>query len=148
MACLDMLRRFPYSSSLNTGTCSSTGSPANVNAGFSEGNAAPLGRVPPMKRQPVITGLGIVSPIGIGVEKFWSAALAGRSGIGTPALFDASKLPPDCRVVGEVHGFNPLDWMPAQTARTAGRFTQFGIAAARMARKDSALDSAGISPED
>ncbi|PYN83555.1 MAG: beta-ketoacyl-[acyl-carrier-protein] synthase II, partial [Candidatus Rokuibacteriota bacterium] len=43
-----------------------------------------------MKRQPVITGLGIVSPIGIGVEKFWVAALAGRSGIGTPTLFDSS----------------------------------------------------------
>lgn len=100
-----------------------------------------------MKRQPVITGLGIVSPIGIGVEKFWAAALAGRSGIGTPTLFDASKLPPDCRIVGEVHGFNPLDWMPAQTARMAGRFSQFGVAAARMARDDAKLDSAGIAPE-
>src|SRR4029453_19161876 len=114
--------------------------------GFPEGNAAP-GRVPPMKRQPVITGLGIVSPIGIGVEKFWAGALAGRSGIGTPTLFDASKLPPDCRIVGEVHGFNPLDWMPAQTARMAGRFSQFGVAAARMAREDANLDSAGIPPE-
>ena len=46
-----------------------------------------------MKRQPVITGLGIVSPIGIGVDKFWEAALAGRSGIGRPTLFDGSKLP-------------------------------------------------------
>jgi 3-oxoacyl-[acyl-carrier-protein] synthase II len=101
-----------------------------------------------MKRQPVITGLGIVSPIGIGVEKFWAAALAGRSGIGTPTLFDASKLPPDCRIVGEVHGFNPLDWMPAQTARMAGRFSQFGVAAAKMAREDANLDSAGIAPED
>ena len=101
-----------------------------------------------MRRQPVITGLGIVSPIGIGVEKFWAAALAGRSGIGAPTLFDASKLPPDCRIVGEVHGFNPLDWMPAQTARMAGRFSQFGVAAAKMAREDAKLDSAGIAQED
>ncbi len=101
-----------------------------------------------MKRQPVITGLGIVSPIGIGVEKFWAAALAGRSGISTPTLFDASKLPPDCRIVGEVRGFNPLDWMPAQAARMAGRFSQFGVAAARMAREDANLDAAGIPPED
>ena len=59
-----------------------------------------------MKRQPVITGLGIVSPIGIGVEAFWAAALASRSGIGTPTLFDASKLPRECRIVGEVKGFD------------------------------------------
>ena len=100
-----------------------------------------------MKRQPVITGLGIVSPIGIGVEKFWTAALAGRSGIGTPTLFDSSKLPLECRAIGQVRGFNPTDWMPPQAARMAGRFSQFGIAAAKMARDDSGLDAAGIPPE-
>ena len=101
----------------------------------------------PMKRQPVITGLGIVSPIGIGVDEFWAAAQAGRSGIGAPTQFDGSKLPLDCRAVGEVRAFSPLDWMPAQIARTAGRFSQFGIAAARMARDDSKLDAAGIPAE-
>jgi len=100
-----------------------------------------------MKRQPVITGLGIVSPIGVGVEKFWDAALGGRSGIGTPTFFDASKLPPDCRTVGEVKDFNPLDWMPARLAKVAGRFSQFALAAAKMARADSRLDEAGIPPE-
>ena len=92
-----------------------------------------------MKRQPVITGLGIVSPIGIGVEKFWEAALAGRSGIGRPTLFDGSKLPAECRIVGEVRDFNPRTWMPAQTAKVAGRFSQFAIAAAKMAMQDSQL---------
>jgi 3-oxoacyl-[acyl-carrier-protein] synthase II len=100
-----------------------------------------------MKRQPVITGLGIVSPIGIGIEKFWAAALAGRSGIGTPTLFDGSKLPSDCRIVGEVKDFNPLDWMPARIAKMAGRFSQFAVAAAKMARIESGLDEAGIPPE-
>jgi 3-oxoacyl-[acyl-carrier-protein] synthase II len=100
-----------------------------------------------MKRQPVITGLGIVSPIGIGVDRFWSAALAGRSGIGTPTLFDGSKAPAECRVVGEVQDFNPLDWMSPQIARIAARFSQFGIAAARMARIDSGVDAAGIPAE-
>jgi 3-oxoacyl-[acyl-carrier-protein] synthase II len=100
-----------------------------------------------MKRQPVITGLGIVSPIGIGVEKFWASALAGKSGVGAPTLFDASKAPPDCRHVGEVHGFNPLDWMSPQTARIAARFSQFGLAAAKMARTDSGLETAGIPAE-
>ena len=100
-----------------------------------------------MKRQPVITGLGIVSPIGIGIEKFWAAAKAGKSGIRTPTLFDASKLPPDCRMVGEVTDFDPLAWMPPRVARMAGRFSQFAVAAARMAREESGLDSADIPPE-
>jgi len=97
-----------------------------------------------MKHQPVITGLGIVSPIGIGVEKFWEAALAGRSGIGRPTLFDSSKLPPECRIVGEVRDFNPLEWMPAREVKTTARFSQFAVAAARMARTDSRLDTAGV----
>ena len=100
-----------------------------------------------MKRQPVITGLGIVSPIGVGIDKFWAAACAGRSGIGNPTLFDASKLPADCRIVGEVPDFNPLDWMPARVARMAARFSQFAISTARMSRADSNLDAAGIPPE-
>ena len=94
-----------------------------------------------MKRQPVITGLGIVSPIGVGVEKFWAAAKAGKSGIRTPTLFDSSKLPPDCRMVGEVTDFDPLAWMPPRVARMAGRFSQFAVAAAKMARTDSRLDA-------
>jgi len=100
-----------------------------------------------MKHQPVITGLGIVSPIGIGVEKFWEAALAGRSGIGRPTLFDGSKLPPECRIVGEVKNFNPLEWMPAREVKTTARFSQFAVAAAQMARADSRLDSAGLPTE-
>jgi len=100
-----------------------------------------------MKRQPVITGLGIVSPIGIGIDKFWPSALAGRSGISRPTLFDASKLSADCQIVGEVRDFRPLEWMSAQTARVAGRFSQLAIAAARMAREDSKLDSSGIPSE-
>ena len=98
-----------------------------------------------MKRQPVITGLGIVSPIGVGVDKFWASALAGRSGITHPTLFDSSKLPPDCRLVGEVHDFNARQWMPGATARVAGRFSQFAVAAAKMAIADSQLSLAGRS---
>jgi len=100
-----------------------------------------------MKRQPVITGVGIVSPIGVGVEKFWAAALAGKSGISTPTSFDATMLPADCRVVGEVKDFDPLGWMPARMAKTAGRFSQFATAAAKMARLDAGLDTADLPPE-
>src|SRR5262245_12493649 len=100
-----------------------------------------------MKRQSVITGLGIVSPIGTGIDKFWAAALAGKSGIGTPTLFDGSKLPQDCRIVGEVRDFNPLEWMPARALKMAARFSQFAVAAAKMSRADSGLDTASISHE-
>src|SRR5258706_11110990 len=99
-----------------------------------------------MKRQAVITGLGIVSPIGVGVERFWEAARAGRSGIGTPTLFDASKLPRECQIVGEVTDFDVKQWMPGAAGRMAGRFSQFAVAAAKMARDDARLDSAQIPP--
>lgn len=93
----------------------------------------------PPKRSAVITGLGIVSPIGIGVDDFWAAACAGRSGISHPTLFDASKLPRECQIVGEVKNFDPTRWMPATAARMAGRFSQFAVAAAHMAREQSGL---------
>lgn len=95
----------------------------------------------------MITGLGIVSPIGIGIDAFWQAALEGRSGIGRPTLFDASKLPPECQIVGEVRDFDPRDWMPAPAAKMAGRFSQFAVASAKMALADSGLDVDSVGPE-
>jgi 3-oxoacyl-[acyl-carrier-protein] synthase II len=100
-----------------------------------------------MKRRAVITGLGIVSPIGVGVENFWASARAGRSGIKTPTLFDASKLPRECQIVGEVSDFDVKQWMPGAAGRMAGRFSQFAVAAAKMARDDAKLDSAKIPPD-
>lgn len=100
-----------------------------------------------MRRQAVITGLGIVSPIGIGIDAFWASARAGRSGIGSPTLFDASKLPRECQIVGEVADFNVRDWMPGAAGKMAGRFSQFAVAAAKMARDDSAIDRATIPPD-
>src|SRR5262249_60400929 len=84
----------------------------------------PRKRGSPMKRRAVITGLGIVSPIGVGIEHFWASARAGRSGIGTPTLFDASKLPRECQIVGEVTDFDVKDWLPGAAGRMAGRFSQ------------------------
>ena len=100
-----------------------------------------------MRRQAVITGLGIISPIGIGIDAFWASARAGRSGIGYPTLFDASKLPRECQIVGEVSNFNARDWMPGAAGKMAGRFSQFAVAAAKMARDDSRLDTAGVAPD-
>jgi 3-oxoacyl-[acyl-carrier-protein] synthase II len=100
-----------------------------------------------MKRQPVITGLGIVSPIGLGVESFWKSAVAGRSGIGSPTLFDPSDLPPECRMVGEVRDFSSCDGMFSQATRKAGRFSRFAVAASKMAIEDGRLVVDAVAPE-
>src|SRR5678815_5396386 len=99
-----------------------------------------------MTPQPVITGLGIISPIGIGAEDFWSAACAGRSGTSVPSTLDASKLPRDCQVVGEVPNFDARKWVSYRNARMAGRFSQFALAAAAMAHADSGLRSSDFPP--
>ena len=85
----------------------------------------------------VVTGLGAVSPVGIGVAANWEALLAGRSGIGPIAAFDASALP--VRIAGEVRGFDPADWLEKKDIKKVDRFAQFAIAAAQMAVDDAAL---------
>ncbi len=93
-----------------------------------------------MDRRVVITGLGAVTPVGIGVKAFWHALREGLSGIDTVTLFDPSPYP--CRVAAEVKGFEPREFMSHKAAVTMGRFAQFGVAAARMAYEDAGLASA------
>jgi 3-oxoacyl-[acyl-carrier-protein] synthase II len=100
-----------------------------------------------MNRQPVITGVGIVSPIGVGIDKFWSAALAGQSGIRHATSFETSQLPRECRIVGEVTDFDPSQWMPSTMSKMAGRFSQFAAAVAKMARDDSSIEKTAIPAE-
>lgn len=100
------------------------------------------------KRRAVITGLGIVCPIGIGIDTFWAAASSGKSGVGPLTLFDGSKLPAACRIVGEVPGFNYRDWMPGRAGRMASRYSHFAVAAATMARRDSRLETDGPRSEE
>jgi 3-oxoacyl-[acyl-carrier-protein] synthase II len=92
------------------------------------------------RRRVVITGLGLVSPVGIGVEESWSALVAGKSGIGPITLFDASSYP--TRIAGEVKNFDPTRFMDRKEARRNDRFIQFALAAAAMAMEDSGLDMA------
>jgi 3-oxoacyl-[acyl-carrier-protein] synthase II len=96
----------------------------------------------------VITGLGIVSPIGIGIDSFWTSATKGISGIGPTTLVDTTNLPSECGIAGEVKDFDVRDWMPGQAGRMAGRFSQFAVAASRMARCDAGLVSDAIAPDD
>jgi 3-oxoacyl-[acyl-carrier-protein] synthase II len=91
-----------------------------------------------MKRRVVITGLGIVSPLGIGISANWSAITAGRSGISTITRFDASQYA--CSIAGEVKDFDPTAFLPAKEARKMDRFMQLGMAAGIEALRDSGLE--------
>src|SRR6266508_2783270 len=93
------------------------------------------------RRRVVITGLGLVSPIGIGVEESWSALVAGKSGIGPITLFDASTYP--TRIAGEVKGFDPAQFMDRKEVRRNDRFIHFALAAADMAVKGAGIGGLG-----
>ena len=90
-----------------------------------------------MEQRVVITGVGIISPVGIGKEAFWQALKEGRSGIARITAFDPSEY--SCQIAGEVKGFDPLIYMEEKEARRMGRATQFGVAAAKMALEDAGL---------
>ncbi len=89
------------------------------------------------QRRIVITGLGIVSPLGIGVDLNWRNILAGVGGVGPITLFDASGFP--CTIAGEVKDFDPTRYLSEKEARKMDRFMQLGIAAGIEAVKDSGL---------
>lgn len=91
-----------------------------------------------MKNRVVVTGVGIVSPIGIGVENFWRATVAGESGGGEITLFDAANYA--TKIAAEVKDFNPADFMLPEFYRKTDRFAQFGIAAAKLAIIDAKLE--------
>jgi len=97
------------------------------------------------RRRVVVTGLGIVCPVGIGVEESWKALVAGKSGIAPITHYDASTYP--TRIAGEVKGFEPEAFMERKEARRNDRFIQFALAAADMAVKDSGLDFEKEDPE-
>jgi 3-oxoacyl-[acyl-carrier-protein] synthase II len=97
----------------------------------------------PSDRRVVITGLGIVTPLGNDLPTFWSNITSGVSGIGPITLFDATDY--DCRIAGEVRDFQPISFFKnAKDVRRTDRYTQFSMAAARMALADGNLDPAHI----
>ena len=89
-------------------------------------------------RRVVVTGLGIVSPVGIGLDASWSAILAGRSGIGPITRFDASGFP--VRIVGEVKDFDVTKWLSAKEARRYDTFVHYGLVAAMEAIRHAGLE--------
>ena len=94
-------------------------------------------------RRVVVTGLGIVSPVGTGLDASWSAILAGHSGIGPITRFDASGFP--VRIAGEVKDFDVSKWLSAKEARRYDTFVHYGLVAAMESIRD--WDSGGILPK-
>ena len=90
-------------------------------------------------RRVVVTGLGVISPVGNNLKTFWDNLVHGRSGIGRITQFDASTY--DCQIAGEVENFNPAEYLrnPKDVRRT-DRFTQFAMACSKLALHDSGLD--------
>ena len=90
------------------------------------------------KRRVVVTGLGLITPVGIGVKESWTNIINGQSGIGKITKFDCSTFP--SQVAGEVKNFDPLAYIPPKDARRMDTFIQFGIAAGIEAFKDSGIE--------
>ena len=90
-----------------------------------------------MDRRVVITGLGLVTPLGIGVEETWTALCEGKSGIAKITRFDASGF--DTQIAGEVKDFHPEDFLPKKEAKRIQLFIAYAVAASRMALEDSGL---------
>ncbi|MCL4842043.1 MAG: beta-ketoacyl-ACP synthase II [Bryobacteraceae bacterium] len=95
-----------------------------------------------MSRRVVVTGVGLVSALGLNTEDTWSAVLAGKSGIGPVTQFDATEF--STRIAAEVHGFDPLQFVDRKELKKMGRFIQFAIAASEEALKSSGLQ---VTPE-
>jgi len=90
-----------------------------------------------------VTGVGLVTPLGIGTEASWDAIRVGKCGIGPITQFDASAF--SCRIAGEVKGFDPAEYIEKKEIKKMGRFIQFAIAASEYALQHSGLK---VSPED
>ena len=96
-----------------------------------------------MSRRVVVTGVGLLTPLGIGTEASWEAIRAGQCGIGPITQFDAAAF--SCRIAGEVKGFDPANYIEKKEIKKMGRFIQFAIAAAECALKSAGLK---VAPED
>jgi 3-oxoacyl-[acyl-carrier-protein] synthase II len=98
----------------------------------------------PERRRIAVTGMGPVTPIGTGVEDFWAAMVAGRSGAGPITRFDATDF--KSRVAAEIDGFEITDYLPAKNARRLDRFSQLAYAAATLALADARMKPSDPDP--
>ena len=97
-------------------------------------------------RRVVITGIGVLSPLGNDLQSTWDGLKAGKSGIGPVTLTDPEPYP--CKIAGEVKGFEAGPWFNnPKDARRCDRYAQFAIAASKMAINDSGIDDEGVNRE-
>ena len=97
-----------------------------------------------MKRRVVVTGLGMISPLGIGLQKCWDRLVKGESGISRITHFDPSPYP--TQIAGETDGFDPFDYMEKKAIKRMDVFIQYAVAASLMAFQDARLDLAELDP--
>jgi 3-oxoacyl-[acyl-carrier-protein] synthase II len=97
-----------------------------------------------MKKRVVVTGIGVITPVGIGKEQFWKSLINGQSGIDRITKFDTSEYP--VKIAGEVKGFIPEDYIDKKEVRRMDRFSQFAVASAAMAVEDSGLKIGELDP--
>jgi 3-oxoacyl-[acyl-carrier-protein] synthase II len=90
------------------------------------------------RRRVVVTGVGLVSPLGVGTAATWDGLMASRVGIGPITRFDASEYP--CRIAGEVTGFDPFDYVEKKEVKKSDTFIHYAIAASDFAVQDSGLE--------
>jgi 3-oxoacyl-[acyl-carrier-protein] synthase II len=98
-----------------------------------------------LRRRVVVTGIGVVSPLGNTAQDSWRALVAGESGIGPITRFDPSGLP--ARIAGEVRNFDPLGYLDTKEVRRMDRFAHLAVAAAQMAVADAGLEGGWDDPE-
>lgn len=91
-----------------------------------------------MKRRVVVTGIGVISPIGTGLDKFWDSLKNGVNGVGPITYFDASDL--DAQIAAQVDDFDPLQYLSKKEIRRMDKFTHFAVGSAMMALEDSGID--------
>ncbi|HWQ72841.1 MAG TPA: beta-ketoacyl-ACP synthase II [Desulfitobacteriaceae bacterium] len=91
-----------------------------------------------MRKRAVITGMGVISPVGNEINEFWNNLIAGKAGIAAVTRFDVSALP--TKAAGEVNNFDPAEWIEKKESRRMDRFVQMAMAAGKMAVKDAGLD--------
>ena len=97
-----------------------------------------------MKRRVVVTGLGVISPVGNDIETFWKNLVSGKSGIGLIESFDASGF--ESRIAGEIKAYDPSAYLSPKEAKRMERFVQFAVCAAKQAYENSGLDLAKEDP--
>ena len=96
------------------------------------------------RRRVVVTGLGIISPVGNTVQEAWSSLTQGKSGAGPLTLFDFSKYP--TRIGCEVKNFNPDQYLNHKESKHSDRFVQFAVASSKQAFADAKVDISQVDP--